>query len=89
MLLQNLCEAFNIHGAFKDEQVTHDGLGTNTPPYHHRHWLLKLALVTVQMVLFLFITEDTMSVIWKMNEMWTRQATAHFSALCQSLSDSD
>ena len=54
MLLQNLYVPFSINGAFTDVQVTHDAMGTNTPPYHHRCWLLNFVLVTIWMVLFLF-----------------------------------
>ena len=57
MLFQNLYVPLSINRAFTDVTVGHDAIGTNTPPYHHRHWLLKLALVTVQMVLFLFSPE--------------------------------
>ena len=47
--------------------ITDAGMGTNTPPYQHRCWLLNFALITIWMVLFLFSPEDTTSRISKNN----------------------
>ncbi|MEQ2190234.1 hypothetical protein GOODEAATRI_033684 [Goodea atripinnis] len=49
MLLQKLYEPFNIIGAFTDVKVTH-AMGSNTPPYHHRCWLLNFVLITIWIV---------------------------------------
>ena len=86
MLLQHLYVPFSINGAFTDVQVTH-AMGTNIPPYHHICWLLNFLLITIWMVLFLFGPEDMTSMISKNNLKWTRQTTAHFSTLRQSISD--
>ncbi|MEQ2257694.1 hypothetical protein ILYODFUR_037386 [Ilyodon furcidens] len=64
MLLQNLYAPFSI--TFTDVSVAH-AMGTNTPPHHHRYWLLNFGLTTFQTVLFLFGPEDTMSMISKNN----------------------
>ena len=66
MLLQNLDVPFSIDGAVTDMYVAH-AMGTNTPPYHHRSWLLNFALVTIWMVFFLFCPEDTTAMISKYN----------------------
>ncbi|MEQ2245552.1 hypothetical protein ILYODFUR_029097 [Ilyodon furcidens] len=54
MLLQNLDVPFSINGAFTAVPLTHDAMGTNTPPYHHRCWLLNFVLIIIQIVLLLF-----------------------------------
>uniref|UniRef100_A0A0E9RE37 Uncharacterized protein n=1 Tax=Anguilla anguilla TaxID=7936 RepID=A0A0E9RE37_ANGAN len=64
MLLQNLYISFCINGAVTDVQVTHS-IGTDTPPYHDRRWLLDLTLMTAWMVFFLFGLENTTAVLSK------------------------
>ena len=63
-LFQKLYERFSIYGALTAVQVTH-AMGTNTPPYQHRCWLLNFALITIRTVLF--GPEDTTSMIFKNN----------------------
>ncbi|MEQ2291216.1 hypothetical protein AMECASPLE_011155 [Ameca splendens] len=85
MLLQNLHVPFSINGAFTDVEVTY-AIGTDTAPYHHTGWLLNLALITMQIVLFLFGLEDTTSLISK-NNLKYYQTAAHFSTLRLSISN--
>ena len=80
-MLQNLYVPFNIYGAFTDVQVTH-AMGTNTPPYHHRCWLLNFALITVWIVLFLFGQEDMTSMISKNNLKCRLVRPQHTFPLC-------
>ena len=68
-----------MNGAFTDVQVTH-AMATDTPPYHHRCWLLNFVLITIWMVLYLFSPVDTTP------KMKCGLTTAHFSTLCQSIS---
>ncbi|MEQ2252587.1 hypothetical protein ILYODFUR_023248 [Ilyodon furcidens] len=74
MLLQNLDVPFSINGAFTEVPVTHDAVVTNTPPYHHRCWLLPMmpwllnfALITIQKALYLFVLEDKTLMMSKRN----------------------
>lgn len=60
-VLPNLCAPFSISGAVTDVHLTHDAIGTNTPPSQHRCWLLNFALVTIWMLLFLFSLKDSAS----------------------------
>ena len=59
-----------------DVLVTHV-MGTNSPPHHHRCWLLNFALTTIWMVLSLFGPEDTMSIISRnnLNVDWSDHST--------------
>ncbi|MEQ2192848.1 hypothetical protein XENOCAPTIV_018377 [Xenoophorus captivus] len=86
MLLQNLDVPFSINGAFTDVPVTHDALGTNTPPYYQSCWLLNFALITIQMVLFLFGPEDTTSMISR-NNLKCGLVRPQFPTLLRSTSD--
>ncbi|MEQ2235136.1 hypothetical protein ILYODFUR_038572 [Ilyodon furcidens] len=73
---------FSINDVFTDVQVTHDAMGANKPPYHHRCWLLNFALITIQIFLFLFGLKDEMFMISKRKfEMWTHQTTAQLLTL--------
>lgn len=65
MLLQNLYVLLSLNGAFMNVQVTRDAMCTDTPPNHHRGWLLNFATITVWMVLFLFGLDDPMASISK------------------------
>ena len=84
MLLQNLYVPFSIYGAVTDVQVPHDAIGTNTPPYHHRCWLMNFVLITIRMVLFLFGQEDTTSMISKNNLQCGLVRPQHTFPLCAS-----
>ena len=49
-----MAKPLSIIGVFTDVTVTHDAMGTNSPSYCHRCWLLKLVLVTIWTVLSVF-----------------------------------
>ena len=76
---------FSIYGAFTDVQVNH-AMGTKTPPYHHRGWLLNFALITIWMFLFLFGPEDTTSMISQHNLKCGLVRPRHTFPLCVRLS---
>ncbi|MEQ2215473.1 hypothetical protein XENOCAPTIV_001497 [Xenoophorus captivus] len=82
MLLQNLYVPFSINCAITDVQIT-NAMGTSTPPYHHRCWLLNFALIKIQIVLFLFGLEDMMSMISKNSLKFGLHRSQHTS-ICVS-----
>ena len=67
-------EISSINVASRNVPVTH-ATGTDTLQYQCRCWLLKLALVTNWMVLFLFSPEDMMSMI---SETWNQNTLPLF-----------
>ncbi|MED6259996.1 hypothetical protein ATANTOWER_027025 [Ataeniobius toweri] len=66
-------------------QVTH-AMCTNTPPYHHRCWLLNFVLITIQIVLLLFSPDNTTSMISKTNWKCELVRPQHTFPLCVSSS---
>lgn len=63
-------------------------MGTNTPQYCNRRWILKFALVTIWMVLFFSRLEGHSGRhVQKQFVMWTHQTKAHFSTSCRPIFD--
>ena len=56
-MFQNVYVYFLVNAAFTNVQITHT-MGTTTPPYHDRSWILNFTLVTIWMVFFFFSTEN-------------------------------
>ena len=77
---------YTVNRALTDFTVTHDAMGTNTPTYHLRCWLLKLVLVIIWMNLFLFSVAVTASMISKNNLRCGVVRPQHTFPLCVSLS---
>lgn len=71
-------------GAFLDVKAAHFR-GTNKPRYNQRGRCLNWALIACQMVHFLFILQDTMSMFPKKNFKFRFNSTEQFSTLAQSI----